>query len=351
VTASATTAPSGATVALTITPDPGYELDAIHAYTANSTAVALSGNGPTRTFVMPAYAVTVTATFRKTQEQFDRETLREAKTSIEGGTYRIAQATGNTETAVKTWLADVLNRLLSGHSATVTTRSAQTNILAASVTTTSFTPATGGTEAKPSGTNGTFRFTVLLEKGSVQAETQQVNGTIVATPHAATPVKRIELLRLGETHIRIINTGNIETGALTVTLSGAKADAFALTPSTPGSLPAGGEADIRLIPREDLPPGIYTITVSGEALAPVSLEISYRALATGSETPAAPQVWTSGSTLYISTTTAGQARIFSAGGLLVKTIPHQPGETLSATLPRGFYIIATEEKRHKVILR
>ncbi len=59
VTADKATALEGETVSLTVTPDPGYELDALTVTAADGSPVALNGTS----FVMPAANVTVTATF------------------------------------------------------------------------------------------------------------------------------------------------------------------------------------------------------------------------------------------------------------------------------------------------
>ena len=61
VTASAASVAEGTTVTLTVTPDAGYELDELTVYKTGdaSTTVSVSNN----TFSMPAYGVTVTATF------------------------------------------------------------------------------------------------------------------------------------------------------------------------------------------------------------------------------------------------------------------------------------------------
>ncbi|MDR1675791.1 MAG: hypothetical protein LBR86_04920, partial [Tannerella sp.] len=354
VTANVASAPAGATVTLTVTPDAGYELDAIRAnITGIATPLSMSGSGNTRTFIMPANAVTVTATFKKTQVQIDKETVEEAKVSVEGGTYRIAQATGNTDSEVKTWLTGVLNLLLSGRNAVITFRSGEEDVLAADVTLTSFTAAIGGTAANPSGTNGSYRFTVVLSRGSVHVQTLEVNGVIVATPYAATPVKRIEVLSMGETRVRIINTGNTETGALTLSLSGASAGVFTLPSATAGNLLIGGEADFTLVPREGLTPGAYTVTVTvgGDGLTTVSLEITYHVLPVGNEAIAGQQVWAAGGTLYIAATATGEARVFSTGGQFVKAIPHTAGETVETSLPQGVYIVVVEEKTYKVVIR
>ena len=54
---------AGETVTLTATPKTGYELSSITVTAADSSAVATSGTGNTRTFTMPAQNVTVSATF------------------------------------------------------------------------------------------------------------------------------------------------------------------------------------------------------------------------------------------------------------------------------------------------
>jgi uncharacterized repeat protein (TIGR02543 family) len=57
------------TVTLTIAPETGYLLESISAYKTGDTEtpVALTGEGNERTFTMPAYGVTVTATFRSNE--------------------------------------------------------------------------------------------------------------------------------------------------------------------------------------------------------------------------------------------------------------------------------------------
>jgi hypothetical protein len=57
---------AGKTVTLTIAPATGYELESISAYKTGEqeTVVALTGEGNERTFEMPAYGVTVTASFQ-----------------------------------------------------------------------------------------------------------------------------------------------------------------------------------------------------------------------------------------------------------------------------------------------
>jgi hypothetical protein len=352
VRANVSSAAAGATVTLTATPEAGYELETFIAHPASqaTATLALSSSGNTCTFIMPAVDVTVTAKFKKTQEQINKESVEEAKVAAEGGTFRIAQATGNTEADVKAWLADVLNLLLSGQNAVITLRAGEEDVLAADVTLTEFTPAIAGSATNPAGTNGSYLFTVLLSKGNVHVNTLEIEGVIVAMPYAETPVKRIELLSMGETRVRIINTGNLATGDLTVTVSGANADRFTLSSEAPGSLTVGGEANVTLIPHDGLVPGDYTatVTVSGDGLTPVSLEVTYRLLPTGNEEVTSHRVWTSGSTLFLSATVTGEARIFSIGGQFIKAVSCTAGETVETTLPKGFYVVTLEGKAYKV---
>ena len=63
VAASPATAAEGTEITLTASPATGYELATLTVTAADSTAVATSGSGNTRTFTMPAKDVTVTAAF------------------------------------------------------------------------------------------------------------------------------------------------------------------------------------------------------------------------------------------------------------------------------------------------
>jgi len=108
---------------------------------------------------MPAYDVTVTATFVQTG-MTDEQAVAAAKDAIETATYTVAQAVANTEPDVKAWLVDLINNLIP--SATEITID-DSNI--------SFTPDfTEATECD----NGAFAFTVSLSKGAVQ---DYANGT------------------------------------------------------------------------------------------------------------------------------------------------------------------------------
>ena len=354
VTPSAANPTEGSTVTLTITPASGYELNTISACKTGdaATIVTLSGSGNTCTFTMPAYGVTVTATFKKTQATLDAEAVAAAKAAIEGGTYRIAQATGNDAASVKTWLLHTLN-VLFGQTHNVQLRSA-TDPIAGDVTITALTPAVAGTESTPNGANGSFRFTVTLTKGATTL-TSEAPGVIVATPYAATPVKRIELLLLGELTARILNTGNVATGELTLALSGANADVFTLPAPTVSSLAVGGETGITLIPRADLAQGIYTatLTVSAEGIAPVQITIEYHVTLTGiDDVPQtkALKAWTRNGKLYVSGLTAGKLwSVYSLSGTPVHQDKATGEETNVSLTAQGMYIVVSEGRSVKVL--
>jgi hypothetical protein len=223
-------AEAGTVVILTVIPAAGYELDSLAVDGRNVTA---SISADRYFFVMPSHGVTVLAAFRKTQATLDAEAVAAAKAKIENGTYRIAQATGNTEAAVRNWLVNNTLNVLFNQSSEIQFRSTAGSVTDALVTMKSFTPAIAGTEASPAGKNGSFRYTATLTRGATTLETVEISGIIFATPTASTPVKAVELVQLDET-VRILNTGNIATGDLVLTLTGSNAAVFTLLTTVPG---------------------------------------------------------------------------------------------------------------------
>lgn len=172
VSASTTTAASGATVTLTVTPDAGYTLASISVrQTASPNAtVSLGGSGNTLTFTMPAYAVTVTATFSELPNP-DRDAVEDAEWLIEHAGFTAPQSAAGTTTGVRIWLVDAINILIYSTCISVTIND---------VTVSGFTSVVAGTESQPAGTNGSFRFSVSLAKGGYNA-TATNSGVITAT--------------------------------------------------------------------------------------------------------------------------------------------------------------------------
>jgi hypothetical protein len=124
---------------------------------------------------------------------------------------------------------------------------------------------------------------------------------------------------------------------------------FTLTPPSPGDVPSitTGDAneDITATPNAD---GSYTVVVAHIYHA-ISLYIAFNP--TASEIIASAQVRAAGHTLYIYATTAGTARIYSVAGQLVKSFPYAAGETTQTTLSQGVYIVATNERTHKIVIQ
>jgi anti-sigma28 factor (negative regulator of flagellin synthesis) len=208
----ATPSVSGTPITLDITPDANYELEAISAHKTGDvgTSVSMSGSGAIRTFNMPAHDVTINASFRKTQAQLDKEAVDAAKAAIEGGTYKVTQASANDEVSVKTWLEETLNMLF-GQSHDVQFRSATS--IVGDVTITAITPAIEGTESNPNGTDGSFAFTVSLNKGATTLTTIATAGVIVATPHIPTDLNSLQVKSL-KAYVQqgILNVSGLSAG-------------------------------------------------------------------------------------------------------------------------------------------
>gem|GEM_PF-1174108 len=62
--------------------------------------------------------------------------------------------------------------------------------------------------------------------------------------------------------VRVTNTGNQATGALTLSLSGANATSFSLSRTSLASIARGGSSTFTVVPRTGLAPGIYEATVN-----------------------------------------------------------------------------------------
>jgi hypothetical protein len=273
-----------------------------------------------------------------------------AKAAIEGGIYRVAQATANDAASIKTWLVNTLT-VLFAQSHGMELRSATS--FTGEVTVSSIKPATAGTESAPAGVNGSFRFTVALTRGASKATATFTSGVIVATPHISTPLKRIELLP-GDLRVRILNTGNVATGDLTLALSGANADVFTLPATTVSSLAVGDETDITLTPRAGLARGTYkaTLTVSTEGITPVSVEITYTVTPTGIDAPQAEvlKAYVIDSHLHVSGLVPGETlNIYNMQGQRFYHGKATDVEQRVYLRERGVYIVTSGNRVVKVI--
>ena len=150
-------------------------------------------------------AVTTAITNAKTASDAriaDNAAIATAKSTIEGATYTSAQANASTSAAALTKAQALVDAL----SAAGTTR-----VVVAGI----FTAAVAGTSGTPAGTNGSYTFTVTINKSSgTEATSTQQTMTITAT--AATPLTAIAAItgtvRVGE----LLTAGALTPSAATV---------------------------------------------------------------------------------------------------------------------------------------
>jgi hypothetical protein len=178
VTAEPSSAAAGKVVTLRIAPENGYALTSIGVRwtAAPNTALALSGEGEVRTFVMPAAGVTVSAAFRKTE---DRLALEEAVRRLEKASFVVDQEVLNTQEEAFTWLLDTLNVLLEDLNISVPTRNLWIY---------NFSRAIAGAPSLPAGRDGGFAATVSLSRNGNYGM-EYVYGTILATRYVPVGVE------------------------------------------------------------------------------------------------------------------------------------------------------------------
>jgi hypothetical protein len=77
--------------------------------------------------------------------------------------------------------------------------------------------------------------------------------------------------------VKVSNTGNQATGALTVALSGTNASSFTLSKTAIGSIANGGSDSLTIRPNDSLTAGTYTatVTVSGNHVPPQTITVSF----------------------------------------------------------------------------
>jgi uncharacterized RmlC-like cupin family protein len=239
-----TPAIAGETVTLRIAPDNGYALDAIDIRLTGSpqTPVALLGEGSTRTLVMPAGAVTITATFKKTP---DRLSLDDAIGRIESASFVLDQEVINTQEAAFEWLVDTLNQVVEGTGVVVPERN---------VWMYNFTAAVAGTKDRPAGRDGSFAASVSLSKNGVYA-TIYAYGTITATAYV--PVG-IDTPQTGSLNVYVQN-GTLRVSGLTAGESWSVYNVSGRL--VHGQIAAGGEANVSLAVH-----GVYIVRAGNRAL-------------------------------------------------------------------------------------
>jgi hypothetical protein len=195
---------AGERVTLHIAPENGYALSDISVRWTGApyTAIALSGEGDTRTFTMPAAGVTVSASFHKTA---DRLALEEAMVRLGNASFILSQEVLNTQAEAFEWLLDTLNVLLSDLNISVPERN---------VWLYNFSPAIAGTPALPAGRAGGFAASVSLSRNGNYG-TETVDGTILATRYVPVGVEAPEVgaltayVRGGTLHVSGLAAGEV----------------------------------------------------------------------------------------------------------------------------------------------
>ncbi|MDR2764857.1 MAG: hypothetical protein LBB90_07490, partial [Tannerella sp.] len=127
-----------------------------------------------------------------------------------------------------------------------------------------------------------------------------------------------------------------------------------LSPTEPGSLPAGSETNIALTHSADLASGAYalTLTVSAEGLTPVSISIVYTVAPTGTENVESPalRVIATGDGFLITGLVSGETlNIYSIHGQLFYRSKANGAEQRVPLPARGVYIVVGGNRTVKAV--
>ncbi|MDR2968385.1 MAG: hypothetical protein LBV32_02120 [Tannerellaceae bacterium] len=335
------------TVTLTITAEAGYVLEQISAFKTDdeATTVTLSGTGDTRTFTMPAYNVTVDASF--TTQQLSDEAAIEAAIEdiVEGRNYYIFnQETANDAESIRLCLANTLNALL-GESHDIRLRSSASII--GDITLNAIDRAVAGTENNPSGTDGSFTFTVLLTKGEMSIRTEEIPGVIIATPFTA------------EEYVFYIQTeagtgGTIDPLGKVPVYRGA-AEAFYFMPDE-GYIVDKVVVDGKEVMEDNLRKderGVLFYLFKG-VVAHHTISVTFRldpATGNAEVKEAAFRVWTADGQLFMSGLTPGESwSVYNMVGVKVAQGTATGSEATVALSAHGFYIVKVGRNMVKVMV-
>jgi len=129
--------------------------------------------------------------------------------------------------------------------------------------------------------------------------------------------------------VTVTNTGNQETGALTLALSGTNPTDFTLTPSSFSDLAVGADNTLTVTPNTGLAPGTYTatVTVSGGNGITASFDVSFTVTAATYGIALSPNTTQDFGTLTVGYTTAP-----SAHTITVSNTGNQPTGGLTVAL-------------------
>ena len=147
--------------------------------------------------------------------------------------------------------------------------------------------------------------------------------------------------------ITVSNTGTVDTGDLSVAISGANASAFTISVTSVGSIAVGGDSTFTVVPKTGLSSGTYTATVTvdpapgnGNPIAPETVNVSFTVKA-NTVPPNPPPV----QYYYITATADPGATISpagtvsaSAGSSRTFTFSAEPGYYISDLIVDGTYL-------------
>jgi hypothetical protein len=194
---------------------------------------------------------------------------------------------------------------------------------------------------------GTYEITVDIAAGTTYAG---ATGLVVGTVTIPEPVYPPPTLR--EVILPSLPGLTTDPPAGSYYLPGGSDFVFTLTPAaaqaalTPvvktGRTNDAGDG-IEITPNAD---GTYTVRIR-QVRQPLTVIIDFT---TATATVDGNRVWSHAGTLHITATTATEARIYSVSGGLAKSIPVAAGETVSAPLPAGFYVVVLGGKPYKVFV-
>ena len=144
-------AEAGEIVTLTITPNVNYILSDIWAYQSSKPAefITLDGSGTTRTFTMPAFDVTIVATFPGLDNT--NPVWSAAIPLIEATTFTMPQEAGSSGLEIRYYLSELVNQLIETTGFIVSPLDIVVYI---------FQPAVPGDAVTPLGTNGSCEFRI-----------------------------------------------------------------------------------------------------------------------------------------------------------------------------------------------
>ena len=211
VTASTTQAAAGATITLNISPADGYELNTLEVYKTGepATKVTVSGTGNKKTFTMPAYAVTVTATFKASVEVT-------AAPVFTAGTYtKTSQAENTAEFTLN-------NAAASGTNFKVYEAQTGGNALI------NVTAAADGTTLTLTGISGVTSETDYYISATETGKSESTRTKVTVKPYTLTPVNRYAITVDSITNGEVTASSTEAEAGTTVTLNIAPADGYEL---------------------------------------------------------------------------------------------------------------------------